>query len=199
MIIVGIDTSITKTGVASYDSATDMQRLAEVKSPAPKVAKGEKATLDQRAERLADVRTRVVIEAMALGRPDLVIIEAPMYSAREASASVHDRAGLWWLVVTTARAYGWPVVEVPGPTRAKWATGKGNANKDVVLAEVIRRFTTWPVKSNDEADALALLSMGCEYVGLPLVPMPALNRSAMVNVRWPASITPTPASEGRLL
>ena len=76
------------------------------------------------------------------------------------------------------------VVEIPPTSRAKYATGKGNAGKAAVLAEAIRRLG-YQGHSNDEADALWLYAMAADHYGFPLVAMPEVNRSALDKIVWP--------------
>jgi crossover junction endodeoxyribonuclease RuvC len=121
---------------------------------------------------------------------DLVIIEGPSYGST--TPHQHDRAGLWWLVVADLRNLAYQVVEVPPSTRMRYATGRGNANKDDVLSAVIRRYPHVDVNGNDEADALILAAMGARHLGLPLEGkvlagpiLPLTHLAAMDAVHWP--------------
>ncbi len=76
--------------------------------------------------------------------------------------------------------------------RAKYATGKGNAGKADVVREVTRRFD-WFTGGEDEADALVLAAMGADWLGYPIVPMPAVHRKALDAVQWPEALN-TPES-----
>ena len=115
------------------------------------------------------------------GTPELAVVEGPSYGSK--GAGTWDRAGLWWLVMDSLISNRIPVAIVPPSCRARYATGKGNADKDLVLAETVRRFDR--ILRNDEADALVLAAMGCDHLGHPLVAMPAANRTALVKVAWP--------------
>jgi crossover junction endodeoxyribonuclease RuvC len=103
--------------------------------------------------------------------------------------SQHDRSGLWWLVLDPVHWDGRArdVVEVPPTCRAKYATGKGNAPKDAVLAAAIRRFPDWDITGNDVADAVILAAMGARHLGHPIDQMPAAHLTAMAAVRWPTT------------
>lgn len=171
-IVVGIDTSLTGTGLAlSLPFAIELITSTGLKD----------ATLAERRVRLAHLVGRIC--GWCIGA-DLVVIEAPAYASK--LGSMHDRSGLWWLVVDELIYKGLTVVEVTPSGRAKYATGKGNASKDVVLAEVVRRFPGYTGSNNNTADAYVLMAMGLDHLGHPLVDMPALNRSALDAVRWPA-------------
>lgn len=178
--VVGIDLSLTSTGIARIGpGGVSVHKI---------VSKGRAdATLAQRHARLSLLRDRVALEVVDA---DLVVIEGPSLGQKSQSG-VHDRSGLWWLVMDAlfderpGGAPGPQVVEVPPTNRAKYATGKGNASKDTVLAAVVRRYLDVDVTGNDEADALVLAAMGSRHLGFPIDTVPALNREGMAKVHWP--------------
>lgn len=180
--VIGLDLSLTSTGlvVVLPDGTTTLQRIQS--NPV------KEATIDDRGARLRWVRRQVletVLDFDDLPHRALVVIEAPMYG-KAAAGSAHDRAGLWWLTVSTLQDAGYPVVEVSPAARAKYATGKGNAGKDQVLAAVCRRYPHLDVTGNDVADALVLAAMGRRAVGHPIeATLPAANLTAMDAVKWP--------------
>lgn len=182
MIIIGLDLSLTSTGVATIDTTTGLATVARVTS------KGSKdATLTDRAERLEKLDLAIwkhVTDAHENGiDPPLIVIEQPAFSRQ--TGHMHDRSGLWWLVV--ARIARWyDISEVTPTARAKYGTGKGNAGKDAVLAAVVRRYADVEVTGNDEADALILAAMGARHLGHPIeASLPQVNLAAMDSVAWP--------------
>lgn len=179
MIVVGLDLSLTSTGVARIwidnDPAAPPHTLVDRITSSGK----EDATLLQRDTRL--LRLRKQITALALPA-DLAVIEAPAYS--RTAGSQHDRSGLWWSVVRNLLMNDVPVVEVPPTTRARYACGKAAA-KDAVLAAVVRRYADVDVTGNDEADALVLAAMGARHLGHPIDDVPKTHLAAMDAVRWP--------------
>jgi crossover junction endodeoxyribonuclease RuvC len=178
LIVAGIDLSLTSTGVALITTQPDPDRhTRRIES------KGQaKATLAERNTRLTRLARAVTDEA---GGADLIVIEQPAYSRQV--GSMHDRSGLWWLVVNIlVEDYTGTVVEVSPTTRARYATGKGNAAKDLVLASVIKRYPDWDVTGNDVADALVLAAMGARHLGYPIeMSLPATHLAAMAGVAWP--------------
>ncbi|NUS59160.1 MAG: hypothetical protein HOV66_30530, partial [Streptomycetaceae bacterium] len=86
-------------------------------------------------------------------------------------------------------AWGHEVVEVTTGGVKKYATGKGNAGKDEVLAAVVRRYPDVEVSNNNEADALVLRAMGCDHLGQPLAVVPQTHRAALDKVAWPQAVT----------
>lgn len=114
----------------------------------------------------------------------LTVIEAPIIPRHNAGA-VLERAWLFGLLVDQLLLRG-PVVEVRTKTRAKYATGNGNADKREVLAAVRATFPDVRVLDDNVADALALAGMGARWLGAPIDG--ALSKkqlAAMVAVRWP--------------
>lgn len=187
--ILGIDLSLTGTGMCFIEEAggdTAIETTTVESKPS-----GD--DLESRAARVVDLTRRITESAWLTPGgggfwPTLAAIEAPAFS-RGAQPGQHIRAGLWWAVVCRLRSFGILVVEVSPSARAKYATGKGNAGKDAVLAAVIRRYDgVCLVGGNDEADALILAAMGARHLGHPIErdPLPAANLAAMDSVRWPA-------------
>jgi crossover junction endodeoxyribonuclease RuvC len=133
-------------------------------------------------DRLNWIRGRI---AESCARAHLAVMEGPSY-ASEGKYS-HERAGLWWLVLDTlVTDYKVPVAVVPPAVLKRYATGKGNASKDAVLAAVIRRYPDVPVTGNDQADAWTLCAMGLRHLGHPAEEsLPKPNLAAMEKVDWP--------------
>lgn len=172
MIVVGIDPSLTSTGVARVhpDGSIGVERVR---------SRGTRAdTWAMRAARIVDL-TVAVVEASA--GASLAVIEGPAY-AQGARGSSHDRSGLWWAIAT---ALPCPLAVVTPTGRAKYATGRGNAGKDEVLLAVARRYPGAPVDGNDTADALILAAMGARHLGMPVeASLPVAHLAAMGAVAW---------------
>lgn len=186
MSVVGLDLSLTSTGMAALfylgDAVIKLDRVQTVGR------KGDCLTV--RNERLCAIQMAVadfVDEANA----DLVVIENPSYGSRYGSQ--HDRSGLWWLIVSTIQSWGTPVATVPPLSRAKYATGKGRDDKQAVFDAVVSTYDVpdladlgWK-KGNDMADALVLAAMGSRHLGYPVEnDLPAKNLEAMDGAAWPA-------------
>lgn len=177
-LVVGIDLSLTSTGIAASYGGVDRVR-----------SKGSAAdTLYQRHDRLVMVAQNVIQEAMSWGTPVLAVIEGPSFAS--VGGHSHDRSGLWWLVVDGLRELDVQLAAMAPTARCKYATGKGNASKDAVLAAAIRRYPDFAVDGNDIADALLLCAAGADHLGHPLADVPQLNRQALDKVTWPAVKVP---------
>lgn len=177
MKVVGLDLSLTSTGVALVtENGAVTDRIT---------TKGARSdTLTDRHRRLR----RIVMDVVNHDdRTDLVVIEGPAFS--RSNPGMHDRSGLWWLVVDALERRDTTVIEVPPNLRAKYATGRGNAAKDDVLSAVIRRYPNVDVNGNDEADALILAAMGARHLGHPLeATLSPLHLEAMTKVAWPEQL-----------
>jgi crossover junction endodeoxyribonuclease RuvC len=113
---------------------------------------------------------------------DLVVLEGYAFARTNQAHQIGELGGV--LRVAFAEA-GIPLVVVAPMARAKYATGKGNAKKEAVLVEAVRRLG-YEGSSNDEADALWLLYMALDHYGLGgAVDMPKVNREALVKPSWP--------------
>jgi crossover junction endodeoxyribonuclease RuvC len=175
--VAGLDVSLQSTGVAVIWPGGDVQ-LRRVRSKGK-----EDATLADRRMRLRDLAVDIVCAVPA--EADLVVIEQPAFSRQ--TGHMHDRSGLWWLVVDHLTEAGHLVAEVSPTARARYATGRGNAGKDEVLAAVVRRYPTADVSQNDVADALILAAMGAAHLGHPLATLPLTHTAALDGVTWPTT------------
>lgn len=190
--VVGIDLSLTCTGLAIPGYEGEPGRTLAVKKPSGQRPENGWPEL----RRLRWMRERVVEEVQRLAGGSghgyevhvLAVLEGLSYGSKGGHQTT--RAGLWWMLHDALDAMpSVHVAAVPPTCRAKYATGKGNAGKDVVMREVARRFPDFQ-GGEDEADALVLRAMGMDYLGVPLVDMPKLNRDALAAVEWPTIAVP---------
>lgn len=112
---------------------------------------------------------------------ELVVLEGPSLHAR--GVGVCERWGLRGIVLYHLHMSGMPYVEIPPATLKQYATGKGNANKDAVIAAAIRQLD-FPGSDNNEADGWVLLHMAEAHYGD--MPLPAYRKAALAKVAWPA-------------
>lgn len=177
MRVLGIDPSLTSTGVASVNGYTLTHDRIDPKS--------RRGTV-----RLHFIRENVL--SWVTARTDLVVMEGPSYGSK--GSGQHERGGLWWYLLLSLESTGVPVAIVPPTSRAKYATGVGNAGKDAVLVNVVRRYAVGSEVANDEADAVILAAMGARFLGHPLeTSLPKANLAAMdLPTSTPASLTGWP-------
>lgn len=145
--LIGLDLSLTSTGV-SINGETS---IISTKSKGP--------------ERLSYV-TKAVLQICLDWKIDCAIIEGYSFASRNSQAhSIGElggcvRMGLW--------ENGIPYIEVPPTSRAKFATGKGNAGKTEVISAISSKtgLVFSGSGADDECDAWVLEQMGLTKVGL---------------------------------
>lgn len=170
-LVVGIDPSMTCTALAFSTG-----RLTRIETkPAGK-------SYEARCGRYDVIADRVAVALLADGRPDLVVIEGPSYGS---TGQLFDLGWLWGGIYNRLAGMDLPTAVAPPTTRMRFATGRGMANKDAVLSETIRRYPSYPINDNNTADGLVLMAMGREWLGHPLVNVPATHSAALPGVAWP--------------
>lgn len=178
MRVIGLDTSLTRTGIGVIDAIRRTTKAYSIETKAPKVE-----TIRTRVDRITHV-TKGVMDIVHGNYDDvMVIIESNAQS--RSMGKVWDRAGLWWNIIYTLEACGIAYALCPPNTRAKWATGKGNAGKDEVML-AIDRIWTGVASNNDESDGLAMATMGAQWLNWP-IPTKRLVRhdQSLSVVEWP--------------
>lgn len=171
--IVGVDISLTATGIASSLGWTRKVGRSNV----------TKAPLLVRVAQVAELADSIV---MHIGTPDLVVIEAPSFGSFTGGGGTLERSALWWKVVERIVGRDIPLAEVAPSQRAKYATGRGQATKSAVVDAVARRWPQFATHGDDNlADAAVLAAMGADHIGHPLCEVPKTHRAALEKVRWP--------------
>lgn len=178
--VIGLDVSLTRTGIAVWRDGR-MTTTSTVSQPIG-------------AQSWDERNTRIVGQAGSIIRwlsdntdgqmPSLAVIEAPILHGPQ-TGSFFDRSGLWHGVYSKLRSSGWriPVAVVNVATLKAWATGKGNADKAMMLHAARRE---WPgVLNDDEADASWLAAMGAAKLGHEPVEMTAWRVSGLTKGDWP--------------
>ena len=178
--VIGLDLSLTRTGIAIWRDGV-MSTVSTVSQPIG-------------AQSWDERNTRIVGQAGSIIRwlsdntdgqmPSLAVIEAPILHGPQ-TGSFFDRAQLWGGVYSKLRSSGWriPVAVVNVATLKAWATGKGNADKAMMLHAARRE---WPgIPNHDEADSAWLAAMGAAKLGHEPVEMTAWRVSGLTKGDWP--------------
>lgn len=181
-IIVGIDLSLTATGVAVIATGGEGSPIqGQYVVSTVKSKPSDSPSVLTRLARMQRITKSVVDHCL---HADLVVVEGPSFASRNGQA--HDRAGLWWMVTDAIVEEGIDLAVCPPSSRMKYATGKGNASKDAVLAAAIRRYPDAEISNNNEADAFVLAAMGARWLGAQIEPtLPMTHLTAMGGVAWP--------------
>jgi crossover junction endodeoxyribonuclease RuvC len=174
--VAGVDLSLSSTGVALIDRDPDEAPPArvEVHLVKPKRIFGLQR-LRWITERIWDlVATR-----------DLVVLEGPAYGMTAGQRGHHERAGLWWHLAEHIDWRGVRILVAPPQAVKTYATGKGNASKELISVEVARRFRHVPadqLTTSDASDALVLAALGAAHLGRPVVDVPSHHRKALTQL-----------------
>lgn len=163
MNVIGLDLSLTSTGVARADGSS----------------------LRIRSKKTGPERLHEIVEGVAIlcQNADLVVLEGYSYGSK--GRSVFQIGELGGVVRMFLWGNSLSYVEVPPANLKRFATGKGNAGKDEVLAAAIRRLD-YQGSSNDEADALFLRQMALTHYDQSDVQFPQTHLEALTKVDWPA-------------
>lgn len=164
--VVGLDLSLTATGVATSDGSW-IVKPGKLRGP----------------ERLATIRDFVA--AAVLDEPvpvDLVVIEGYAYGRNNNREILGELGGVIRLLLWENDVR---YLDVPPSTLKMYATGKGNAGKtEVVIAA--RERLGYSGHDDNEADAMWLYALGCDLLGQPLVKLPQTHRRALEKLEVPS-------------
>jgi len=163
-LVVGIDPSLTSTGVVVIKDGIVAEQHAIVSKP-PK----EKTPATE-AERLMKIRDSIRTFVMMDRKPSLVLVEGLAFTARNTSALV-QLAGLNYFIREILIQGKVPFVIVSPTSLKKFATGKGNVDKNLIMMEVYKRWNFSP-ENSDVCDAFVLAQIGlalCREPALPLI------------------------------
>jgi crossover junction endodeoxyribonuclease RuvC len=168
--VLGIDFSLTGCGVAISNGT--MLTEFDVRS---------KPTTKDVAAMLARFRKLCapIVEAAALHRPRLVVIEGLSFGSKGGAA--FDRAGARWMLLDRLEPHVGMIVECAPSTLKKFACGRGNGDKTAVVSALANRYGR-SFNSDDAADAFALAQLGLCLVGSQ-EPANAAQREAVATVR----------------
>lgn len=130
-------------------------------------------------ERLRDIRS-ATLDLISVA--DVLVLEG--YSFGSQGRAVYQIGELGGVIRFEAFVLGTPVVEIPPSTLKKYATGRGNAPKDAMIAAAIQRFA-FHGSDNNEADAYMLWAMARHAYGHPIARVPQAQSAQVAKVEWP--------------
>lgn len=181
--VVGIDPSLTSTGLAilSDGNPTTLETIGHHTRNGQSYA--------HRSDRIVS-QTRAVIDCLRSHTPaggyQLAVIEGPAYAHH--NAYTHDGAGLWWGIYSAIRAKRVPIAVCAPQTRAKWASGRGNAPKAEILALVRSWWPETTIRNHDIADACVLALMGAHHLGERVWFAKERHTTALESIDWPVVV-----------
>jgi Holliday junction resolvasome RuvABC endonuclease subunit len=167
--VIGLDLSLSGTGIAGNGWADT------ITFPARK--KRDDRT-DYAHRRLHHIRTSLFDY---LDHTDFAVLEGLSYDSYDTN---RQNAGLSWIVRHDLWRRRIPYALVPPSNLKQYATGSGGADKGQVTSAVRAWFPGFDGDDN-AADATVLYVMGRDWLGIPAVTMPDMQRAAMAGCDWP--------------
>ena len=163
MRIIGLDPSLTATGVSLLDTTDRSWDVTTLKRTRHVVAGDPRSEFDRIVAIVTELRAwlRDVSDDWAFAAADLIVMEGPAFS--RTAGKTHERAGLWWAFYAAFVEACIPVLVVKPNVRAKYATGKGNAGKDAVILAAARYYPDAEITDNNQADAVVLAAIGARF------------------------------------
>jgi crossover junction endodeoxyribonuclease RuvC len=143
MTIVGLDLSLTRTGVCRTVQIGNWG-VASIETRPPKCLQERINQIVTEVMRVVDADCRVFIEGHSFG---------------SFGGQMRDRAELAGVVKQQLWLSNIPFSLVPPTVLKKYVTGKGNAEKPLMLHMIIKK-TGVECENDDQADALALADFG---------------------------------------
>ncbi len=153
-LIVGIDPSLTGTGIV-------VLRGGEVELAETIKTKSSVSLINR-----VSVIYRTIANILEETTPSLIVIEGFSYGSR--GRAVFDIAYLGWRIreelERIRKQNGIPWMNIPPAQLKKFATGKGTANKEVIMQQVYKRWG-FEASDNNIADAFVLAQIGRACLG----------------------------------
>ena len=174
--VIGLDPSITATGIAWHDGSTtttrDTTTIGDVRLDNIARWVGHAAQyhpgLLRRDEHGEDRRAH------------LAVIEDLPINAKGAGITGMAQGVIRHTLLDCSVPYA---LVTPSGLK-KYATGNGNANKsDMRMA--LYKHTGLDLRDDNEVDAWWLRAMGLDHLGFPLVKLPQAQRAMLDKVTWP--------------
>lgn len=153
-VVMGIDPSLSSSGICYGDGRKSISGIVKLK---PGIDPREVGNRVRRVKKIAEGVEKYLKESS----PSLVMIESYSYGSRTGGEYLGELGG-----VLRSRIYKYcnQVLEVSPSAVKKFATGKGNSKKELVIGHILKR---WDIlfETTDEADAYVLYRIGLCYLG----------------------------------
>jgi crossover junction endodeoxyribonuclease RuvC len=143
MTILGLDLSLTQSGYCFYEREKNTYTVGVIKPKMCGIA------------RLSFVRDELS-ELLIGNKPDIVFIEGYAFGAKFKSAQIGELGGV---IKTYLFKNEIPFLILPILTIKKFTTGKGNADKDLIIKTVKEKYGI-ETKNDNIADAVSIARMG---------------------------------------
>lgn len=149
-IAMGIDPSLTATGIIILDDGKVIHQ--EVLKNRPKLST---------IARVQDIYTQIT-NIVYKFTPQIIVIEGLSFASRGQGTDATFYLG--WRIREELTLHLMPWIEVTPTQVKKFATGKGNSGKDIIIKEVYKRWG-YDTDDNNLADAYVMAQIGRAYLG----------------------------------
>lgn len=159
MHLIGIDPSLTATGIATPEDTFTVKSKADGDG------------------RLMDLYMQVFEQAV---HADFAAIEDLPTHAQGAGKTGMAQGAVRVALLNCSTEY----VKIPPACLKKYATGKGNATKPDMRMALYQR-TGLDLRDDNQVDAWWLRAMLCDALGEPVCQLPKSHRDSLAKVEWP--------------
>ncbi|NOQ30176.1 MAG: hypothetical protein GQ570_03540 [Helicobacteraceae bacterium] len=166
MKVMGLDTS-TKTGVSIIEFID-----GEINITAEEIEFKKARGLDR-----CSMIAGAIITLMEEHKPDITIIEGYGYGNAHTLVTLVE---IGTVIRYFLKQYEMPYIDVTPNTLKKFVTGKGNAGKEMIMMQVLKRWG-YESATNNIADAIGLGMLGGALYGQ--LTMPEISMGALDPVR----------------
>jgi len=158
MIVIGIDPSLTGTGLCRL---TDGKLLDKERDISLIKTKPEGKQIKERIHRCREIVSQIEIFCgLSKDIPVLLVIEGYAFRAQGRVFDIGESGGLIRdCMLKTQEQFGTDIMEVGPGQLKKFITGKGNCEKDLILKEIYKRYKM-DFNNNNIADAAGLALIG---------------------------------------
>ncbi|HYC44514.1 MAG TPA: crossover junction endodeoxyribonuclease RuvC [Burkholderiales bacterium] len=160
--IIGFDPSLSHSA-AHWAPRADLLEGAVFGGYGTFAIKSEPKHFAHRLARLQEIRRQLLDHVHSITKKHgagVMFVEGYAFGARNDRETLGEWGGQLRL---TMFDLGWDVVEVAPGTLKKYVTGKGNAEKDGIRMEVLKRWR-YESTDNNDADAYALMRLGFDWL-----------------------------------
>lgn len=166
MITIGLDLSLTKSGVTIVKEDGNVLFSGVVKSkPSGKSYLSE----TQRLITIKETIIQQIKKVLPKDKEILVSIEGFAFGVRN-SRSLTQLAGLSYLIRADLIALSIPFIIIQATTLKKFITGSGKGDKDMIMMKIYKNYG-FEALGNDQADAYGLAACALALKEKPLIPL----------------------------
>lgn len=176
--VVGVDPSLTSTGISVIAETGELVGSHRIKSKAV----GD--LIANRMDRLTIILSRFA-QIVSAAKPEVICIEA--YSFGSSGGKSWDRIELGGILRYWCHNNGFKMFEVAPSRLKKWACGNGAAEGKIPIVNALNKRYSVEFNSDDEYDAYALGQMAFQLAGFVVAgeEIPKFQQEAINDTLFP--------------